>query len=100
MPEVRHFFALALAALASSGDVRTIAARGPELSFSPAPITLVEDPPPPSPPASAAWALSLPALRFHNVNTEKDGTFRLYTPDGAFDEAAAAELDRVLAPRD
>lgn len=49
-----------------------------------------------APDAGAAWARRLSPLLFRDVNTLADVTLRLYKDDGSIDDAAAAEVERVL----
>ena len=54
---------------------------------------------PASPPAAAPsldWARDLAPLLFRDINTLADVTLRLYRPDGSLDDAAVAEVERVL----
>ena len=78
-------------------------------------LTVAELPfPPPSwsPPKRRRWCppparllpspgqSALPAIRFVNTRTGAAATVRVYAADGAFDEEAAATIDRVAAERD
>ena len=49
-----------------------------------------------APDARVAWARRLSPVVFRDVNTLADVTLRLYKDDGAIDDAAAAEVERVL----
>ncbi|MFO0591542.1 MAG: DUF882 domain-containing protein [Polyangiaceae bacterium] len=44
----------------------------------------------------AAWAKRLAPILFRDVNTLADVSMRLYKDDGSLDDAAAAEVERVL----
>ncbi|APR83458.1 Hypothetical protein A7982_08807 [Minicystis rosea] len=72
----------------------------PAALLSPPEITLSPDPEDPPAPQFAAWAATLPALRFVNTRTGAECSVRLYTNDGSIDETAAAAIDRMLAERD